>query len=129
MEDNKNINSRELKRIIRRDLRHNMTPSEARMWKALKSKNIEGVVFRRQFSVGPYVLDFYCPQLKLCIEVDGGVHDSYEAYRKDCLRTKYLNRLGIEVVRYKNRELLVGLDQIVAELKSIVRGRMDEMGL
>jgi very-short-patch-repair endonuclease len=55
-----------------RSLRANATKAERKLWRRLKSKQIEGLKFRKQHPIGPYILDFYCPEVKLCIEVDGG---------------------------------------------------------
>ena len=65
-------------KTLRQSLRNNATATEAILWKALKGKQIDGLKFRRQFGLGPYVLDFYCPEIRLCIELDGDIHNSYE---------------------------------------------------
>lgn len=90
----------------RRSLRTNGTMEEAMMWKVLKNRQVSGVRFRRQFSVGAYILDFYCPELKLCIEIDGAGHYSNEGLRHDYVRDKYLSELGIRVLRFENRAVL-----------------------
>ena len=60
---------------FRRSLRNNLTPSESILWNILKNGQVGGYKFRRQHGMGPYVLDFYCPSLKLCVELDGDVHN------------------------------------------------------
>ena len=72
------------------------------MWKILKNRQICGLRFRRQFSVGPYILDFYCPEIRLAIELDGQQHFSEEGARHDFIRDKYLNNQNITVVRLEN---------------------------
>ena len=57
--------------LLRRELRNEGTAAEAVLWLLLKGKQLDGMRWRRQFGVGPYILDFYCPQLRLCIELDG----------------------------------------------------------
>ena len=79
----------------RRSLRTNGTKEEAMMWKVLKNRQVSGVRFRRQFSVGAYILDFYCPELKLCIELDGAGHYNSEGLRHDYVRDKYLSELNL----------------------------------
>ena len=64
----------------RKELRNHSTPAEAILWRMLKGKQIAGLKFRCQHSVGPYVLDFYCPQIKLAIELDGEVHNRQQDY-------------------------------------------------
>ena len=65
-------------KTLRQSLRNNSTAPEAILWRTLKGKQIDGLKFRRRFGLGPYVLDFYCPEIKLCIELDGEIHKSYE---------------------------------------------------
>jgi very-short-patch-repair endonuclease len=72
------------RKTLRQTLRHNATPAERRLWRGLKNSAL-GAKFRRQHGVGPYVLDFYCPEHKLAIEIQGDVH-------KDVLRSAYDNQ-------------------------------------
>ena len=71
-----------------------MTPSERILWKYIRGKQLDGWRFRRQHGFGPYVLDFYCPTLKLCIEVDGNIHFIDEIKQKDDDRTIFLEKNG-----------------------------------
>lgn len=102
---------------LRQTLRNNATAAEATLWKALKGKQVEGLKFRRQFGVGPYVLDFYCPELKFAIELDGEVHNSYSAEKRDEARTKFLNENGIEVIRFRNEVVFYNIAGIIEEIK------------
>ena len=88
--------------ILRRELRNHSTSAEATLWKLLKNSQAGGYKFRRQHGIGPFVLDFYCPLLRLCIELDGGVHQMPLADVKDEMRTKFLNEQGITVLRFEN---------------------------
>jgi very-short-patch-repair endonuclease len=101
----------------RRELRNKLTPSEARLWKYIQKRQINGKRFRRQFSVGGYVLDFYCPMCKLAIEIDGASHDSETAQKYDKERTKYLYAVGIKVIRFKNIDILKNLYGVLEEIK------------
>jgi very-short-patch-repair endonuclease len=80
-----------------RDLRKGMTQPERTLWAMLRDKKIK-LRFRRQYPVGPFVLDFYCPAAKLAVEVDGPMHDGQEA--RDRRRTDWLAREGIRVLRF-----------------------------
>ena len=104
----------------RRSLRTNGTKEEAMMWKVLKNRQVSGVRFRRQFSVGAYVLDFYCPELKLCIELDGAGHYNSEGLRHDYVRDKYLSELGIRVLRFENLAVLKMQPVMLAEIEAVI---------
>ena len=104
----------------RRSLRTNGTKEEAMMWKVLKNRQVSGVRFRRQFSVGAYILDFYCPELKLCIELDGAGHYNSEGLRHDYVRDKYLSELGIRVLRFENRAVLKMQPVMLAEIEAVI---------
>ena len=101
----------------RRLLRNNATNAEAILWKALKGRGANGWKFRRQHGIGPYILDFYCPELKLCIEIDGSSHDN--KYTQDINRTSYLNMQGIRVVRFNNSQVLENPEWVVSEIVRI----------
>ena len=88
----------------RRDLRKKGTAAEAVLWSMVKARKIEGLQFRRQFSVGDNILDFYCPALKLAIELDGDYHFHDEMYERDYLRDKMMwEKYNIKTLRYENR--------------------------
>lgn len=86
----------------RTTLRKNLTPAEATLWKALKNSNLAGRKFRRQHSVGNYILDFYCDSEKLAVELDGEVHRTDAAAEYDHKRKLYINGIGIKVIRFEN---------------------------
>jgi len=106
---------------IRKELRNNATPAEIKLWGRLQRSNLDGYKFRRQHSVGPYILDFYCPSEKLAIELDGDSHFTNEAITYDIARTAYLNALNIKVLRFLNTDVFDNLiavcERILAELK------------
>ena len=90
----------------RKDLRNNSTSAESTLWNLLKGKQIMGMKFRRQHSVGPYILDFYCPQIRLCIELDGHEHFTSVGDAQDDIRTEYLLRYhGIQTLRFENSDI------------------------
>ena len=94
-------------------LRRNLTPAEARLWIALRRRWLE-VKFRRQHPIGPYILDFYCPEQRLAVEVDGGVHDSEEQAAHDRRRLAWLAVQGIRVIRCTNEEVRDHLEGVLA---------------
>jgi very-short-patch-repair endonuclease len=110
-------NSTDLK-PLRRDLRSHGTPAEAYLWGYLKNRQVGGLRFRRQFSIDNYILDFYCPEAKVALELDGEVHNAQIEH--DIARDKYLKeRYGIIVVRYENRHAFERPRQIVEELLEV----------
>ena len=95
------------KKGLRTYLRTHGTIAEAIMWRMLKSRQIEGTRFRRQFSIENYILDFYCPELRLCIELDGAPHFTEERILKDKCRTKdLLETHKIQTIRFENKMVL-----------------------
>ena len=101
----------------RKDLRNNLTAAEASLWTLLKSRKLDGKKFRRQHSVGNYILDFYCPSQKLAIELDGAHHFTEEGIQKDEQRTSYLNECGITVIRFENKVVFDNTDWMLDEIK------------
>lgn len=100
----------------RKKLRNQSTTAEATLWKLLKGRQAFGLKFRRQHSVGSYILDFYCPEVRLAIELDGEVHKSQEVY--DDARTLFLKQeKGITVLRYENRIVFEFPQQILGEIE------------
>ncbi|MBS1794456.1 MAG: DUF559 domain-containing protein [Acidobacteria bacterium] len=102
----------------RRKLRRNLTPAEARFWKLVQGKSLDGRKFRRQHSVGPYILDFYCPSEKLAVELDGAVHFNDAARERDARRRLFLSRCGIEVLRFENRLVFEDPERVLGIVKS-----------
>jgi very-short-patch-repair endonuclease len=108
------INNLHVLRQRRRALRAALTPAEARLWTYLQGGDLRGRKFRRQHSVGPYIVDFCCAREKLAIELDGAAHDNDAANHRDEARTAYLERLGIRVLRIENRTVFEDPDAVVA---------------
>jgi very-short-patch-repair endonuclease len=90
---------------LRRTLRKSQTPAERKIWKILKNSQILEQRFLRQYGVENFILDFYCPKIKLAIEIDGGQHNIPEADFLDTQRTRILETHGIKVVRFWNNEI------------------------
>ena len=103
-------------KYLRRGLRTAATPAEITLWQYLKRSQVGGLKFRRQHSVGAYILDFYCPEIKLDIELDGDVHDAPLSYEHDMIRTNYLNQQGISVLRYHNDVVFKNVQGIIESI-------------
>ena len=104
----------------RRLLRHDMTPSEKMLWKHISDKQLDGWRFRRQHGFGPYVLDFYCLVLKLCIEVDGEIHQRTDVVEKDKERTSFLESNGIKVIRFTNDEIENDISDVLERIRRFI---------
>ena len=102
----------------RKDLRNDLTSAEATLWKFLQRGQLEGKKFRRQHSVGNYILDFYCPEQKLAIELDGDGHFTSAGFEKDQIRDKYLKSLNIKVLRFENDEVFHALETVLEVIKA-----------
>ncbi|MBO5539268.1 MAG: DUF559 domain-containing protein [Prevotella sp.] len=110
----------------RRLLRKNETPSERLLWHFLRNKQLDGYRFRQQHGFGPYVLDFYCPELRLCIELDGAVHDDPVQKEKDRERTLFLNQSRIYVLRFKNEELEDHVELVLKRIREYIKNEIQE---
>ncbi len=89
--------------IQARELRQRMTPSENKLWSTLRGRQIEGLKFRRQHPIGPYIVDFFCAKHRLVIEIDGAIHDCQ--LQADEQRTAELVVRGYKVIRFSNEEI------------------------
>jgi len=90
---------------------------EVLMWQKLKGKQFFGYKFRRQYSVGRYILDFYCPSLKLGIEIDGDTHYDSKGFVENIERTETLLEAGIRIIRFTNREIVENIVGVLELLK------------
>ena len=99
-------------KTLRQKLRKTLTPAERKLWSILKGTQIKNLRFFRQYSVGDYILDFYCTTLRLCIEADGGQHFEEENIISDEKRTQFLKARNIIVLRFNNTDILQNLDGV-----------------
>ena len=107
---------------IARTLRKNMTLSEILLWREIKGKKLCGYDFHRQKPIAEYVVDFYCPKLKLVIEIDGDSHDGKE--NADTIRQQKLESMGLTVLRFWDADIRANVDGIVEQLKE----RIESLG-
>jgi very-short-patch-repair endonuclease len=105
-------------KTFRKELRNHLTPAEAAFWKAVQNKKLDGRKFRRQHSVGNYILDFYCPTEKLAIELDGQVHFGDKARTYDYERRLFLEYFGIKVLRFENKLVFEDLEWVLGVIKN-----------
>jgi len=101
-------------------LRKNMTLPELILWKRLKDKDLFKVKFRRQHPIDIFIVDFYCHECKLVIELDGEIHQENEKKEYDNGRTAELERFGIKVIRFSNYEILYNIDSVVTRIHKII---------
>jgi adenine-specific DNA-methyltransferase len=94
-----------------KEMRKRMPDAEALLWKLLRNRSLSQAKFRRQHPVGRYILDFYCAEKKLAIELDGAQHADQSDY--DRRRDAYLNSLGIQVLRFWNNQLLLETEVVL----------------
>ncbi len=101
-----------------KQLRRRPTEAEAKLWIRLRRKQLDGFRFRRQTPIGSYIVDFFCPEAKLIVEIDGGQHADQKEY--DELRTQWLEERGYRVVRFWNNDVLANTDGVIAEIQRAV---------
>ncbi len=102
-------------------LRNNKTDAEKYLWYELRNSQILNKKFRRQNSIGNYILDFYCPELKLAIELDGEHHFEQVQKKYDEEREDYLASVGVQVIRFKNTDVLFDRDKVAKEIEIVVK--------
>jgi very-short-patch-repair endonuclease len=97
-------------------LRKNMTLAELILWKKLKDRKLFKSKFRRQHPVNIFVVDFYCHEYKLAVEIDGEIHLNKEANEYDSERTNNLNKFGIKVLRFSNYQIIFNIDSVIIKI-------------
>ncbi|MBF0484030.1 MAG: endonuclease domain-containing protein [Candidatus Omnitrophica bacterium] len=106
-----------------RDLRKEQTDAEKLIWLYVRNQQIKNIKFRRQFSIGNYIIDFYAPSIKLAIEIDGGQHYEDIGERKDKTRSKYLESQGIKILRFANNDVLINMDGVY----EVIENKIEEI--
>ena len=113
-----NLHNRKYLKDRRKSLRNNLTPAEANLWTQLKKSQLNGRKFRRQHSIGNYIVDFYCPSENLIIEVDGGIHRDVIVNQNDIIRENHLVELGFKIIRFENIEVQKNIQNVLESIKS-----------
>jgi len=109
-------------RKYRRQLRKQQTRSEKKLWAALRNRQVDGRKFRRQHSIGPFIIDFYCHQERLIIEVDGAIHDDPYRATYDSERQRALEAEGYRVLRFTNAMVRDHCDEVIARIEEAFVG-------
>lgn len=107
-------------RQFARAMRQEMTKAELRLWSRLRKPGLPGFRFQGQVPMGPYIVDFLCPEHRLVIEVDGGQHGLPEEERRDRRRDEWLREQGFRVLRFWNREILTNLNGVCEAIMASV---------
>ena len=102
----------------RKELRRKATPAELYLWRYIKNDQINGYRFRRQFGIGGFIVDFYCPKLRLVVEVDGGIHSNPDVARYDDERAEYIRSCFIRIIRFTNDEVLNNIEGVLQTLRT-----------
>ncbi len=106
---------------MRKLLRKRATPAEALLWDKLRGRRLDGLKFRRQHSIGKYIVDFYCPKKKLVVELDGKIHESLAAMKYDFKRQNEIELEGIKVIRFTNQQIFDHTKMVLEEISSVVK--------
>ena len=94
-------------------MRKNPTPAEHLLWQRLRHKQVAGLRFRRQHPINRFIVDFYCAEARLVIEVDGSIHAAPEQAEYDADRQMFLDQLGLQVLRFSNTQVLTETDAVL----------------
>ena len=108
-------------KLKRRELRSNMTKAEAIVWQKLRCKQIENCKFRNQYSVDKFVLDFYSPEIKLAIEIDGESHFQEGVAQYDEQRQIFIESAGIKFLRFTNKDVYENLNGVLETIADKIR--------
>jgi len=111
-----------------RTLRKNMTDSELKLWSRIRRKQMHGLQFYRQRPIGHYIVDFYCPQAQLVLEVDGSGHMNKYRSDKDQYRDNYLKQQGVRVLRFDNLQILNQIDAVIEKIYGAIASRISFRG-
>ena len=109
---------------LSRQLRIGMTEAEQKLWGRLRGKQLHGVQFYRQKPLGPYIVDFYGPKVKLVIELDGGQHFEESHRIRDTARDEWLKQRGLKVIRFDNLQMLRETEAVLEEIWRVVGERL-----
>ena len=103
-------------------MRKQPTRAEMMLWQCLRGKRLRGLKFRRQQPIDRFIVDFYCRQAQLVVEVDGEIHDSTEAVEYDAQRTQFLEEQGLSVLRFTNDQVIYEIDSVLSTIASHLTG-------
>lgn len=105
-------------------LRRDMTDAERALWQAVRAHRLAGLQFRRQAPIGPYIVDFFCAEKGLIVELDGGQHGTDQAMHADTERTEWLAAHGYCLIRFWNHDVLTNLDGVLSAIVETAGNRV-----
>jgi len=111
------------------DLRKSMTPAENILWERLRNRQLKGYKFRRQHPLKDFIVDFFCYDAMLVIEVDGAVHDNDYQNERDFQRAQILKRFGIKEIRFKNDEVVNHIDLVIQKIEAKLENKLRNSSL
>jgi len=109
-------------------LRKKMTPSELKLWRILRCRNLQGFKFRTQHPRNGFILDFYCPKMQLAIELDGKHHSQVPQQSYDSYRSSKLLSTGVKVIRFTNQQISKSFNEVLNDIKQQLSIRAKELG-
>ena len=98
-----------------------MPEPEKRIWARLRAKQLNGCKFRRQYSIGKFIVDFYCPEAKLALEIDGDSHFDDEQRQYDIARQRYIEAKGIHFLRFTNKDITENIDGVLVHIAEFLK--------
>ncbi|OGF62921.1 hypothetical protein A2926_02350 [Candidatus Giovannonibacteria bacterium RIFCSPLOWO2_01_FULL_44_40] len=104
--------------IKRKLLRRNTSLPENILWQALRNRKASGQKFKRQFSIGRYVVDFYCPELQLVLEIDGSYHAEKSTKDYDSEKHRFVESLGLSCLHFKNKDVEKNINSVIDKINS-----------
>ncbi len=115
---------RETNKRLARSVRQAMTPAELRLWLRLRNRGLEGYRFRRQAPLGPYIVDFFCAERRLVVEVDGDQHGFDAVGMRDAIRSRWIEQQGHTILRVSNHDVTFNLDGVCIAIVNLCRRSM-----
>jgi phosphoribosylformylglycinamidine synthase len=103
-----------------RQMRHHATEAEDALWQAVRDRQLANVKFRRQHTIGPFIVDFFSPDHQLIVEIDGGIHAEVAQAEYDAGRTVELEKLGYHLMRFSNDEVLNSLPSVLQQIQTVL---------
>lgn len=111
-----------------RKFRKEQTRSEAILWQYLRNRKHHGLKFKRQHRIGNFIVDFYCRELKLVVELEGGVHEIPDQQEYDAVRFEELQNRGLRILRFKNEEVLNNPDAVLKQITTLTPLPLSQFG-
>jgi very-short-patch-repair endonuclease len=110
-----------------KELRKEQTPSEKYLWNNIRANRLDGFHFRRQHVIDEFIVDFYCHQVRLVVEIDGPIHEFQQEY--DCERAHILRQHGLHLIRFTDVEVMEDLEGVLGKLRTVCHKLMEEKSL